>query len=217
MEEQAGGPILNPAEMAIPNEQFLIDRLEKVEMYKKLFAEAYPGIEKPFTYTNIRNAIAAFERTLITPSSFDKYLAGDISALNDQEKSGLETFIKVGCTACHSGSLLGGTMLQKFALFGNYQDYTGSERLDNGKYEETKNPADSLMFYVPILRNVEKTAPYFHDGSVADIGESVKIMAITELNKELTEEEVSNIVIFLKTLTGNIPEEAAKIPIELSK
>ena len=217
VEEQAGGPILNPAEMAIPNEQFLIDRLEKIELYKTLFAEAYPEDEAPITYTNIRHAIAAFERILITPAPFDDYLAGDVNALNDKEKKGLETYINQGCNACHSGSLLGGTMLQKFAVFGNYWEHTGSKTIDYGKYEDTKVEADKLMFYVPMLRNIEKTAPYFHDGSVANLGESIRIMAITELNKELTEEQVDDIVAFMKSLTGDIPVDEAVVPVELAQ
>lgn len=215
VEEQAGGPILNPAEMAIPSEQFLIDRLKKVEMYQNLFTEAYPGEEDAFTYKNIRHAIAAFERTLLTPSKFDDYLANDVNALSKQEKKGLKTFIDQGCIACHTGSLLGGNMLQKFALFGDYWELTGSEKIDYGKFEETKIESDKFMFYVPMLRNVEKTAPYFHDGSVADLGESIKIMAKTELNKNLSNEQVADIVAFMKTLTADVSAEAAIVPTEL--
>ncbi len=215
VEEQAGGPILNPAEMAIPNEQFLIDRLKKVEMYQNLFAETYSGEKDPFTYKNIRHAIAAFERTLLTPSKFDKYLVNNVDALNEQEKKGLKTFIDQGCIACHTGSLLGGTMLQKFALFGDYWELTGSSNIDYGKFEETKIESDKFMFYVPMLRNVEKTAPYFHDGSVTDLRMAIKIMGKTELNKDLTAEQVENIFVFMKTLTANVYAEAATIPAEL--
>jgi len=215
VEEQAGGPILNPAEMAIPNEQFLIDRLKKVEMYQNLFAETYSGEKDPFTYKNIRHAIAAFERTLLTPSKFDKYLVNNVDALNEQEKKGLKTFIDQGCIACHTGSLLGGTMLQKFALFGDYWELTGSSNIDYGKFEETKIESDKFMFYVPMLRNIEKTAPYFHDGSVTDLRMAIKIMGKTELNKDLTAEQVENIFVFMKTLTANVYAEAATIPAEL--
>ncbi len=217
VEEQAGGPILNPAEMAIPNEQFLIDRLKKVEMYQNLFTEAYPGENDLFTYKNIRHAIAAFERTLLTPSKFDNYLANDINALNDQEKKGLKTFIDQGCIACHTGSLLGGGMLQKFALFGDYWELTGSSNVDYGKFEETKVESDKFMFYVPILRNIEKTAPYFHDGSVTDLRMAIKIMGKTELNKDLTAEQVDDIFVFMTALTGQTPAEAAIIPAELAQ
>ena len=217
VEEQAGGPILNPAEMAIPNEQFLIDRLKKVEMYQNLFAETYSGEKDPFTYKNIRHAIAAFERTLLTPSKFDKYLVNNVDALNEQEKKGLKTFIDQGCIACHTGSLLGGTMLQKFALFGDYWELTGSSNIDYGKFEETKIESDKFMFYVPMLRNAEKTAPYFHDGSVTDLRMAIKIMGKTELNKDLTAEQVDDIFVFMTALTGQISAEAAVIPAELAQ
>jgi len=217
VEEQAGGPILNPAEMAIPNEQFLIDRLKKVEMYQNLFAETYADEEDPFTYKNIRHAIAAFERTLLTPSKFDNYLSNDVNALNDQEKKGLKTFMDQSCIACHTGSLLGGSMLQKFALFGDYWELTGSSNVDYGKFEETKVESDKFMFYVPILRNIEKTAPYFHDGSVTDLRMAIKIMGKTELNKDLTAEQVEDIFVFMTALTGQTPAEAAVIPTELAQ
>jgi len=217
VEQQAGGPILNPAEMAIPSEQFLIDRLKEVEMYKALFAEAYPGEADPYTYTNIRHAIAAFERTLLTPSKFDNYLGGDANALNEQEKKGLETFVGQGCIACHTGSLLGGSMLQKFALFGDYWELTGSSVIDYGLFQETKNEADKFMFYVPLLRNVEKTSPYFHDGSISDLRMAIKIMGKTELNKDLSQQQIDDIAVFFKTLTGNIPAGADVILAELSR
>jgi cytochrome c peroxidase len=217
VEQQAGGPILNPAEMAIPSEQFLIDRLREVEMYKALFAEAYPGEADPYTYTNIRHAIAAFERTLLTPSKFDNYLAGDFTALNAQEKKGLETFVGQGCIACHTGSLLGGNMLQKFALFGDYWELTGSSNVDYGLFQETKNEADKFMFYVPTLRNIEKTGPYFHDGSVSELRMAIKIMGKTELNKDLSQQQVDDIAVFLNALTGEIPAGTDVVPTELSR
>lgn len=215
VEEQAGGPILNPAEMAIPNEQFLIDRLKKVKMYPELFAAAFPGEKNPITFANIRYAIGAFERTLLTPSRFDVYLNGDVNALNAQEKKGLKEFIDQGCIACHTGSVLGGTMLQKFPLFGKYSDYVHGEKVDFGKFEETKNEADKFMFFVPQLRNVQKTAPYFHNGSVAGLADAVKIMGKAQLNKDLTDVQINDIVAFLKTLTGNVPAGWSQVPIEL--
>ena len=217
VEEQAGGPVLNPAEMAIPNEEFLIDRLKEVEFYQPLFTNAYPKDKDPFTYKNIRHAMAAFERTLITPSAFDEYLTNNINALSNKEKKGLKTFIDQGCIACHTGILLGGNMLQKFALFGDYWKLTGSEKIDYGKFEETKVETDKFMFYVPTLRNVEKTGPYFHDGSVADLSNSIKIMAKTELNKDLTDEQTSDILAFLKSLTGDVPVSATAIPTVLTR
>lgn len=207
VEEQAGGPILNPVEMAIPTEEFIVERLSGIEEYKELFAKAFPEEEKPITYNNLQKAIGAFERKLITPSKFDDYLAGNDEALNEQEKRGLETFMTTGCITCHSGNALGGQLIQKFGLFGNYWEYTKSDRIDDGKFEVTQNEADKYFFKSPSLRNVEKTYPYFHDGSVNDLNESVKIMAKLQLNKELTDEETNDIVAFLKTLTGDVPQE----------
>ncbi|MCF6342703.1 MAG: c-type cytochrome [Bacteroidales bacterium] len=215
VEEQAGGPILNPVEMAIPSEQFLIDRLKNTDLYPPLFAAAYPGEENPLTYKNIRFAIAAFERTLLTPSRFDTYLAGDHEALKEQEKNGLKAFIDAGCIACHSGSLLGGTLLQKFPLFGKYEDYVPGGKVDFGKFVETKVESDKFMFFVPQLRNVEKTAPYLSDGSIADLGQTIHIMGKAELNKELTDKQVNDILSFFKTLTGEVAADWQTIPEEL--
>lgn len=207
VEEQAGMPILNPVEMAIPSEEFLVARLLKDAAYQKLFAEAFSDDAEPLTYSNIENAIGAFERTLITPSRFDDYIAGNSAVLTNQEKKGLETFISVGCITCHAGNLLGGTMYQKFGLVGNYWEHTGSENIDEGRFEVTQKESDKYVFKVASLRNIEKTGPYFHDGSVADLNEAVRIMGKLQLNKELDYKETAAITAFLKTLTGEIPEE----------
>ncbi|MFY8190711.1 MAG: cytochrome-c peroxidase [Bacteroidia bacterium] len=217
VEEQAGMPIMNPVEMAIPNEAFLVNRLEKIPMYQEKFKIAFPKDEKPLTYKNIAHAIAAFERTLITPSRFDKYLSGDATALSDAEKVGLQSFMNNGCTACHSGSTLGGTQLMKFGLINDYHPLTKSSNGDNGLMDLTKKESDKDIFKVPSLRNVAKTHPYFHDGSVKNLDEAVKIMAKTQLNKELSETETKHIVAFLEALTGDIPEEWKKMPSELMK
>ena len=208
VEEQAGGPILNPIEMAIPDEEFILNRLKDVDKYKQMFASAYPNDEDPFTYKNLTWAIGAFERTLLTPSKFDDYLGGDANALTHQELKGMKTFVDVGCATCHSGALLGGSLMMKFGLTVNYWELTNSAVIDSGKFAETRQPADKFVFKSQSLSNVEKTYPYFHDGSVGDLGEAVQIMAKAELNKELTETQVSDITIFLNTLTGDIPESA---------
>lgn len=207
VEEQAGGPILNPVEMAMPSEEFVIERLSEIEEYKALFAKAFPEEEQPITYKNLQKAIGAFERKLITPSKFDDYLAGNEEALNEQEKRGLETFMTTGCITCHSGNALGGQLIQKFGLFGNYWELTKSEKIDEGRFEVTQNEADKYFFKSPSLRNIEKTYPYFHDGSVKNLDEAVKIMAKLQLNKELTDKETNDIIAFLKTLTGDVPQE----------
>jgi cytochrome c peroxidase len=212
VEEQAGGPILNSVEMAMPDAKVVIERLSKVPGYKAMFAAAFPDDPDPIKYENLQKAIGAYERMLMTPSNFDTYLAGDATALTAEEKHGMETFMNSGCTACHSGVVMGGNMYQKFGLFGNYWDFTQSKKEDEGRYEVTKNEADKFVFKVPSLRNVDKTYPYFHDGSVADLSEAVKIIAKTQLNKDLTDEEVAQIVVFLKSMTGKVPPELAKKP-----
>ncbi len=216
VEEQAGLPILNPEEMNIPSEAFLVKRLSGVKMYQNMFATAFPESKNPITYENLRKAIAAFERTLLTPSKFDDYLDGNTSALNAKEKKGLETFINTGCITCHTGSLLGGNMFQKFGLFGDYWKLTKSKEIDLGRMEETKNEVDKYMFKVPSLRNVVKTWPYFHDGSVEELHDAVKIIAKLELNKDLSDQEINEIITFLNTLTGEVPEEVKKAPHEMS-
>lgn len=207
IEAQAGGPILNPVEMAMPSEKAVVQKLSKIKEYTKTFAKTFPNDNPALTYENLKKAIGAFERKLVTPSKFDTYIAGNDDALNNEEKEGLQAFINSGCIACHSGSLLGGTMYQKFGLYGDYWVLTKSAKIDNGRFDVTKNEADKYVFKVPSLRNIEKTAPYFHDGSVQDLKESIIIMGKTALNKDITEEDANKMIVFLKTLTGNLPNE----------
>lgn len=215
VEEQAGMPILNPVEMAIPNEQYLINRLSGIDLYKDLFKNAYPESSNPITYTNLRKAIAAFERTLLTPSRFDQYLKGDKNALTVMEKKGLLTFIMTGCTTCHSGKLLGGNMFQKFGVYNDYWNYTNSNTIDKGVAEVTGKELDKYMFKVPSLRNIVETYPYLHDGSVKELSKVVEIMGKVQLDKELSEDQISKIVAFLGSLTGEVPIEASTLPAEL--
>jgi cytochrome c peroxidase len=208
VEAQAGGPVLNPVEMNIPSEEYLVKRLSTDKKYQQLFTEAFPNEEKPLTFKNITYAIAAFERELITPSRFDNYLKGDENALSSEEKKGLKTYMDVGCTTCHAGALLGGNMYQKFGLFGDYWEYTDSKEIDEGRMMVTKNEADKYLFKVPSLRNIDKTYPFFHDGSVEKLDEAVRIMAKVELNKDLSDKETKEIVTFLASLTGETPSIA---------
>ena len=208
VEEQAGGPVMNPAEMNMPAEGVVMARLSSDEGYTKMFAAAFPGATDAMTFENMRKAIGAFERTLLTPSKFDRFLGGDNLALSEQELNGLEAFMNTGCTACHMGPLMGGNMFQKYPLFGTHKDYTGSLVDDTGKMQATKNEADKYMFKVPSLRNIAETWPYLHDGSVRELDKTVNLMAKAELNKELTPAQVSDIVAFLKSFTGEVPSEA---------
>jgi len=212
VEAQAGGPILNPVEMAMPDEATVMNRLKGIDGYKDLFTNAYPGEDDPYTYQNLKNAIGVFERELLTPSRFDKYVAGDESALTSAEQKGLQTFVDQACITCHMGNLLGGSMYQKLGLYGNYSEMTGAKVDDLGKFEVTKNDNDKYMFKVPSLRNIEKTAPYFHDGGVESLLESVKLMGKLQLNKDITDEQAAEIVTFLNSLTGEVPEKYQTAP-----
>ncbi len=213
LEEQAKGPILNPVEMATPHEGFAVNRLTSIPEYKDAFQKAFPSDSNPVTYHNIACAIAAFERTLNTPAPFDEYLKGDGDAMNEQEKRGLQTFIKTGCTACHTGPVLGGKIYQKFGVTRPYWELTKSKNKDVGRSAISKNEGEKYFFKVPTLRNVDRTYPYFHDGSVWDLKEAIAIMGELQLGKKLSTNEVDDIAAFLHTLTGEVPESARVLPV----
>ena len=198
LEEQAVGPIQAHVEMDLTPEEAM-ERLE-VSGYRPYFEEAFPDEEEPFTFDNLAKAIASFERTLITHGSpFDHYLEGDQDALTAQELAGLELFETRGCISCHHGPLLGGRTFTPFTHAEN------KEGADLGRYEVTGNPADRYVFRVAPLRNVELTYPYFHDGSAETLEEAVRIMGESQLGSTFTDEEVDQLVAFLKTLTGEFP------------
>lgn len=207
VEEQAGMPVVNPVEMAIPGEEYLVDRLNRDAGYREAFAEAFPEQEDPLTFTNVRLALGAFERTLLTPSRFDHFLRGD-AELAPEERQGLEIFITLGCAACHNGATLGGHIFRKFGIAEPYWELTGSERVDEGRIEVTGEEDDRCVFKVPSLRNVEKTWPYFHDGSVATLEEALQVMAKLQIGAELSPTQLSRLAAFLGTLTGELPPEA---------
>ncbi len=200
LKEQAKGPILNPGEMAMPNEKAVIEKLKKTE-YKDLFAKAYPDEKDPLTYDNLAGAIAAFERTFVTPSRFDDFLNGAKDALTEQEIKGLDVFMSTGCVSCHNGPTVGGNDFKKIGLVHPY------ETKDEGRFKVTKNEADKFVFKVPSLRNVALTGPYFHDGSVATLEEAVKKMGYHQLGKELSKDDIDSIVAFLKSLSDKKREK----------
>jgi len=214
VEEQAKGPVLNPVEMGSPHAEFVVDRIKHIPDYQKLFAAAFPNDAEPLTYDNMANAIGAFERKLLTPSRFDRFLQGDGSALTTEEKAGIKSFVDAGCTTCHLGANLGGNMYQKFGLAnGPYWKFTGSATEDEGRFDVTQKEPDKYVFKVPGLRNITRTYPYFHDGSVWDLNEAVKIMAKTQLNRDLSDQETKSIVVFLQSLEGEIPAMALTLPV----
>lgn len=214
VEEQAGGPILNPLEHNIKDEQQLVDRLKKVDLYQDLFAKAFTDDKDPITFENLTLAIGAFERTLIPEGRFDKYLEGDESALNSQEKRGLDIFIESGCITCHSGVALGGQMLQKFGLYHDYWKHTKSEDVDLGLFDISEKESDKYFFKVPGLRNITHTAPYFHDGAIDDLAEAVRIMGKLQRNVDLEENEIADITAFFESLSSDIPDDVKKSPFE---
>ena len=200
VEEQAKGPILNPVEMAMPDEARVVETLKSMPGYVEAFGKAFPGESDPVTYDNLAKAIGVFERKLVTPSRFDTFISGDASALSDAEAAGLKTFMDVGCTQCHSGALLGGNQFQKL---GSVKPWPNLE--DEGRYTVSKSAPDKYSFKVPSLRNIAETGPYLHDGSVADLETIVEKMAEHQLAKgKLSKAETQSIVTFLKALTGEV-------------
>lgn len=193
--DQAKGPILNPVEMGMPSEKVVVDKLSKIAEYKESFAKAFPENKNPLTYQNLADAIAAFERTLITRDRFDDFLNGDDKALSNAELVGLDTFMNQNCTICHNGALFGAKSYQKMGAAKAYPTK------DMGRFDVTKKEDDKFIFKVPSLRNVALTAPYFHDGSAATLSEAVSKMAEHQLGKQLSEKDVASIVTFLKSLT----------------
>ena len=193
---QAKGPVLNPVEMAMPDEKEVVRRLEADAQYPKLFKAAFPGEQKPINYDNFAQAVAAFERTLITHDRLDDFLKGDDKALSAQELAGLNLFLTVGCTTCHVGPTIGGGMYQKVGLVHPYANTN-----DVGRMKITSDTGDRLYFKVPSLRNIALTYPYFHDGQAANLQSAVKQMAYMQLGKELTDQEVASLTTFLNTLS----------------
>jgi len=206
VEEQAKGPVLNPVEMGMPDPNYVVKILKGIPGYAPLFRAAFPGEPDPITYDNAARAIGAFERRLVTPSRFDAFLSGQSDALTDAEVAGLSTFLETGCPTCHMTATVGGKMFQKIGLVHPYPTE------DLGRYAVTKNEADKYFFKVPSLRNVAKTAPYFHDGSVKTLPEAVRKMAWHQLGKELSDADVQSIVVFLGSLTGNVDQTYIAIP-----
>ncbi len=178
--------------------------------YETLFKAAFPEDDLPTSPANYAKAIEAYEATLTTPASFDLFLTGDLEALNPAQKQGLRTFIELGCADCHSGKLLGGKDLERFGIHHEYWTLTKSQVHDEGLYEVTKKQEDKFYFRVSMLRNIEKTAPYFHDGSVATLHDAIRIMGKVQLDKELSDDQVESLVEFLVSLTGEVPAHYVK-------
>jgi cytochrome c peroxidase len=177
--------------------------------YEPGFRAAFPEATEWLTPAQYGLALQAYQRTLRTPAPFDAFLRGDDAALNAQQRAGLAKFVETGCITCHRGPLLGGMSLQKFGVVKEYWRATSSKQIDLGRYTVTKDEADRYVYRVPMLRNVAKTAPYFHDGSVARLDDAVRVMADVQFGRTLPERDVADIVAFLESLTGAPPAHYA--------
>lgn len=212
VEEQAGGPLVNPVEMANDSQEAAAAKIAKVPEYQEMFKKAFPE-DGAVSFKNITTALGAFERTLLTPTKWDEYLKGNVNALSEQERKGVRAFMDNGCIACHNGVNLGGTTFQKFGLVqGPYWKFIEDPKRDKGRADVTKKTEDEFFFRVPGLRNVAKTYPYFHNGSVWELDKAVTIMGKAQLGKDIPKEDVDNIVVFLNALSGNVSESARTMP-----
>lgn len=213
LEDQAKGPITNPIEMGMKDHDHAMMVLRNISGYAPYFEKAFG--KDSVNIDNAAKAIAAFERTLITPNSpYDRFVKGDKKALSAQQQRGMNKFAEVGCVACHSGAAfngpkneIGAGFYAKFPTFAD-SDYVTKYKLadDKGRQDVTGEAQHVNMFRVPTLRNITDTAPYFHNGSVKTLAEAVRVMAKTQLNQDLAEQDTQDIVAFLEALTGEYPE-----------
>ena len=213
LEAQAKGPVTNPAEMGMKSWDDVIARLKAIPGYPQAFNSAF-GSGDVVNVDNVAKAIAAYERTLITPNSpYDQYVKGNQSALTAQQIRGMNTFAEVGCTGCHSGPAFNGPQLpegtgffMKFPMQSNgVLEAKYDFSVDQGRYDVTKDEADRHLYKVPTLRNIALTAPYFHNGKVTTLDDAVRVMGILQLGKDLPPEQISEITAFLNALTGEFP------------
>lgn len=207
VEEQVKGTVLDLIEMAMPSAAAVETVLRSIPGYAAPFAAAFPEDDEPVSFDNMALAIGAFERLLMTPSRVDEFMAGDLAALTTQEQTGLGTFMGAGCIQCHHGPGIGGGGYQKIGLVNTY------DGPDPGRMAVTGSRNDFQVFKVPSLRNVAKTAPYFHDASIKTLDEAVRAMAYHQLGRELTEQAVADIVAFLSALTGEPNPELVAVPV----
>ncbi|MCB9091300.1 MAG: cytochrome-c peroxidase [Halobacteriovoraceae bacterium] len=196
LKEQALGPILNPVEMGMPGDKEVVKKLSSDKQYVAEFKKAFPKDKEPFNYNNVGVAIEAFETTLLTPSRFDDFLNGKKNALTKKEKRGLKRFMDTGCTSCHYGVAIGGNDYQMIGQVNEYQTK------DLGRFMITKKEEDKKVFKVPSLRNIAKTHPYFHDGSVKTLDEAIRLMAFHQLGEKVDKEFIEDVKAFLNSLTA---------------
>ena len=200
--------------------------IEKRVKAKEEYVTLFKALKTPITFTNVTNMIASYEKVLVTPSAYDDFLNGDNEAMNSDAKEGLKLFMDIGCKGCHTGVAVGGFKLQKFPLrdyntwlnlmFG-YKDgvrYTKSAQLNFEPYHDFpfknvggfKGKGNTKYFRVPILRNVTKTAPYFHNGAVKDLRDVIFLMGRHQVGVDFEERQIDKIEAFLKSLEGDVHE-----------
>lgn len=203
--DQLNALLLNPNRMGI-EWSALIRKLQQVPEYVRVFNKIYgDGLTK----ANVQDAIATYEQSLYTPNSrFDRFLRGDKQALTPAEYTGYQLFKAYGCISCHQGMNVGGNMLQRFGVLGDYFSERGNiTPADLGRFNVTEDPADRFVFRVPSLRNVVLTAPYFHDGTAKTLEEAIAVMAKYQLGRSLSSEQIDLIAQFLRTLTGEVQDK----------
>lgn len=217
LEEQVKGHVLDARIMGMADSETVVARINIIPGYRAQFEKVFG--RDGLSYDNIAKAIASFERTLVTPNSaFDRYLSGDKNAISESAKRGFREFVDVRCASCHfwvnlAGPIPGLAFQQGEGFYELFPNYPGTEyehrynlTQDLGRYHLTLDPADRRLWRMPSLRNIAVTAPYFHNGAVKTLDEAVRVMAMTQLKRELTDAQVSDIVAFLNTLTGEFPE-----------
>ncbi len=213
VEEQAGGPVQAPFEMNMTPQE-VEERLNSDIKLVNKFQELFP--DEKITFENVRKAIGAYERTLLTRGAYDRFLEGDNNAISAAAKRGMTLFIVKGCKGCHTGMSVGGQSIQKFPLRNYFSDFVGMIFEPDLRIKESPFPFinkggflgrnDKLKFRVPILRNITKTAPYFHNGSIEKLEEAVRIMSKYQIGQEFNKEQIDDVVAFLKTLEGELVE-----------
>ena len=214
VEEQAGGPIQSHFEMNMTPDE-VVERVKSVSSYQKEFKEVFGDI----TFENVRKAIGAYERTLITHGAYDRFLEGDDNAINEKAKRGMTTFMTIGCKGCHTGMSVGGQSMQKFPLRKDAEVYDFRPNMilnPELMIVDRRFPFENIggflgkdnnqIFRVPVLRNITKTAPYFHNGAIEKLEDVVDIMGKHQIGVNFTKEQIEEIVEFLKTLEGKLVE-----------
>lgn len=201
LEDQIDGPVHRAEEMG-SNWPEILTKLKDDGIYKAQFHKIYGA---PMSEASIKDAIASYERFMVTPNApFDRYLDGDKTAISEQAQEGYALFVKYGCVSCHQGKNIGGNIYQRLGVVKPYYKEDTISEVNYGRYNVTKNDRDKYVFRVPSLRNVAQTPPYMHDGSAKTLSDAVKVMALHQLGRRLSDEEINSIVAFLETLTGEV-------------